>query len=62
MYSGSYRSTRSAISTALAYRDTLFAYNNSVVGLSPYVAKEYFKSSAYIYVNEDGLLNISLPA
>lgn len=42
-------------------KDTLFAYNDSLVGLSPYIVKEYWKASAYVYANRDGYINISLP-
>jgi hypothetical protein len=43
-------------------KDTMYAYNDSLVGLSPYVAKELFKASAFVYLNPDGYINVSLPA
>lgn len=42
-------------------RDTIFAVNDTLVGLSPYVAKENWKPSLYIYMNRDGYINISVP-
>lgn len=42
-------------------RDTLFAVNDSLVGLNPYSGQENFKASSFIYVNKDGFINISLP-
>jgi hypothetical protein len=42
-------------------RDTLFAVNDSLVGVSPYTGSENFKPSSFIYVNKEGYINISLP-
>ena len=42
-------------------KDTLFAINDSLITVSPYVAKDVCRSSRYIFVNTDGYINISLP-
>ena len=42
-------------------KDTLFSVNDSLVGLNPYVSREPFRISSYVYVNKDGYINISLP-
>jgi len=42
-------------------KDTLLAFNDSLVGLSPYTGPQNFKPSSFIYVNKDGYINISLP-
>ncbi len=42
-------------------KDSLFAINDSLVGLSPYTGLENVKASSFIYVNKDGYINISLP-
>lgn len=42
-------------------KDTLFAINDSLITVSPYVAKDVWRSSRYIFVNTDGYINISLP-
>lgn len=42
-------------------KDTLYAVNDSLVGLNPYTGQDNFKASSYIYVNKDGYINISLP-
>ena len=42
-------------------KDTLFAVNDSLVGLNPYTGPQNFKASSFIYVNKDGYINISLP-
>ena len=42
-------------------KDTLFAINDSMVTINPYVAKEVWRASRYIFVNTDGYINISLP-
>ena len=42
-------------------KDTLFAVNDSLVMLNPYVAREAFRASMYVFVNRDGLINLSLP-
>lgn len=43
-------------------KDTLFAVNDSLVGVSPYTGQENFKTSPFIYVSKEGYINISLPA
>lgn len=43
-------------------KDTLFAFNDSLVGLSPYTGPQNFKPSSFIYVNKYGYINISLPS
>ena len=43
-------------------KDTLVAFNDSLVGLSPYNGPQNFKPSPFIYVNKDGYINISLPS
>lgn len=42
-------------------KDTLFAVNDSLVSIRPFVAKEIWRPSNYIYVNKDGYISISLP-
>jgi hypothetical protein len=42
-------------------RDTLFAINDSLVSIHPFVLREVWKASNYIFVNKDGYINISLP-
>ena len=42
-------------------KDTLFAVNDSLVGLSPYSGLENWKASSYIFINRDGYISISLP-
>lgn len=42
-------------------KDTLFAINDSIVSLSPYIQKEVWRASRYIFVNTDGYINIYLP-
>ncbi len=42
-------------------KDTMFAVNDSLVILNPYIAREAFRTSMYVYVNRDGLINLSLP-
>ncbi len=56
-------------STFLAFRDsilrqtkdTMFAINDTLVALNPYIAKEYWRPSLFIYVNQEGNILISLP-
>jgi len=43
-------------------KDTLVAVNDQLVMLSPYVAKEVWRASTYVFVNKDGYLNLSLPS
>ena len=43
-------------------RDTLFAINDSLVGLNPYTSKESWKASIYVYIDKDGYISISVPA
>ncbi len=42
-------------------KDTLFAVNDSLVIVKPFLAKEVWRPSLYIYSSKDGLINISLP-
>ena len=42
-------------------RDTLYAINDSLVGLRPHVGRELWRASNYIYVNKDGYIYIALP-
>lgn len=42
-------------------KDTLFAVNDSLVTINPYVFREVWKASNFIFVNKDGYINISLP-
>lgn len=44
-----------------ATRDTLIAINDTLIILNPYVAKDVWRPSFYIYINRDGYINISLP-
>lgn len=43
-------------------RDTLFAVNDTLVGISPYNGPLNFKPSSFIYVTKEGYINISLPS
>ncbi len=43
-------------------KDTLFAVNDSLVGLNPYTGPVNWKASSYIFINKDGYINISLPS
>jgi hypothetical protein len=42
-------------------KDTLIAINEQLVLLHPFVAKEVWRPSNYVYSNKDGFVNISLP-
>lgn len=42
-------------------KDTLIAVNDSLVLLNPYVVREAFKTSLYVFLNRDGYVNVSLP-
>lgn len=42
-------------------KDTLFAVNDSLVVINPYVQKEVWRASRYVFVNSEGFINISLP-
>ncbi len=42
-------------------KDTLFAVNDSLVGLNPYNGPANWKASSYIFINKNGYINISLP-
>ncbi len=42
-------------------KDTLIAINDTLVTLSPYVQKELWKASKYIFANSDGYISIALP-
>ena len=42
-------------------KDTLIAVNDSLVLLNPYVVKEAFRTSAYVFLNKDGYINVALP-
>ena len=42
-------------------KDTLFAVNDSLVGLNPYTGPANWKASVYIFINKDGYINISVP-
>lgn len=43
-------------------KDTLFAVNDSLIGLNPYTGPDNFKPSSFIYLNKDGYINISVPS
>jgi hypothetical protein len=43
-------------------KDTLYSINDSIVGIRPYGWVDAFKTSAYIYINKDGYINVSLPS
>lgn len=43
-------------------RDTLFAINDTLVGVSRYNGSQNFKPSSFIYVTKEGYINISLPS
>lgn len=42
-------------------KDTLVAINDSLVLLNPYVVREVFRTSLYVFLNKDGYINVSLP-
>ena len=42
-------------------RDTIYLINDSIIGVSPYLMVAAYKASAYVYVNKDGYINISVP-
>lgn len=42
-------------------KDTLSAVNDSLVLFNPYVQKELWKPSRFIYANNEGYINIALP-
>ena len=42
-------------------KDTLFAINDSLITINPYVLKEVWRASNFIFVNRSGYINISLP-
>lgn len=42
-------------------KDTLYAINDSLVGLNPYIVREVFKTSSFVFINKDGFINVSLP-
>lgn len=42
-------------------KDTLTAINDSLITISPYVEKEIWKASKYVYSNSDGYISIALP-
>lgn len=43
-------------------KDTLFAFNDSLVGINRYSGPLNYKPSSYIFVTREGYINISLPA
>ncbi len=43
-------------------KDTLYAINDTLVAVNPYLGHEAFKVSSYIYVSKDGFINVSVPA
>lgn len=42
-------------------KDTLYLMNDSLVGVSPYRMIEAYKTSAYVYINKDGYINVAVP-
>jgi hypothetical protein len=42
-------------------KDSLFAVNDSLIIVNPYIAREAFRASLYVYLNRDGYINVSLP-
>lgn len=42
-------------------KDTIYAINDTLIGVSPYVMIEAYKASPYVFVNKDGYINIALP-
>lgn len=42
-------------------KDTLIAVNDQLVLLSPFVLKEMWRASHYVFANKDGYINIYLP-
>ena len=42
-------------------KDTLIAINDTLVTLSPYIQKEAWRASKYIFANSDGYISIALP-
>jgi hypothetical protein len=55
----SFRSFRDSILRLT--KDTLYSINDTLVRISPYLARADFKPSQYIYTNKDGYINIFLP-
>jgi hypothetical protein len=43
-------------------RDTLYAINDTLIGVHPFVAREIWRASPFVYANRDGYINISVPA
>jgi hypothetical protein len=42
-------------------KDTLIAVNDSLVLLNPYIVREAFRTSSYVFLSRDGYINVSLP-
>jgi len=42
-------------------KDTLYSINDSIVSLNRFRQMEAFKTSAYIFINKDGFISVSLP-
>ena len=57
--SANFKSFRDSV--LLRTKDTLIAVNDQLVLLNPYVSKEVWRASNYVYSNRDGYINISLP-
>ena len=43
-------------------KDTIYTVNDSIIGLSKYVPIAAYRTSAYVYINKDGFINIAVPA
>jgi hypothetical protein len=42
-------------------KDSLIAVNDSLVLLNPYVSREAWRASSFVFVNREGYINVSLP-
>lgn len=42
-------------------KDTLFSINDTLVGINPFIEKEYWKPSQYVFTNKDGYIHIWVP-
>jgi len=55
----SFRAFRDSILRAT--KDTIYAINDTLVRVNPYVVREEFRLSQYIYTDRDGYINIIVP-
>lgn len=43
-------------------KDTLFAINDSLISLSPYISSEMLRPSIYVFMDKNGYISINVPA